>query len=382
MPVIHLKFRWVASKAFTLIELLVVIAIIATLIGLLLPAVQKVREAANRLKCQNHLKQLGLACHSYHDSFNRFPPGARQLPAGSYGGAEWGNDKGTWLVYTLPFMEQSNLFNQLTNMPQGLNFYDPTVPPNWTTTDWSTANDAMTQAETLGILPVKLPYLRCPSDDFDPDNPRLSNYVASSGPACPDSPCGYEPFLVNCYGGALPPAPPLWGYTRGPGGDGDFGDTNNPSRVLGIFVRHDIKIRIGDVTDGTSNTLLIGESLPKGNGELGDGCYRAWYKWDGGTEDATTVIPINYQSNYHTPGTDVYAYNNGNCSQSPDCTQPATDWQNWSVSTGFKSNHSGGTNFVFCDGSVHFINQNIDARTYNLLGCRFDEQIIDSSAIP
>src|SRR5262249_3884042 len=123
MPRIYSKLRWFTGRGFTLIELLVVIAIIAVLIGLLLPAVQKGREAANSMKCQNNLKQLALAWHNYHDTNGYFPPGGFINPNWSPGGpwdgdGGWQYDQGSWHVYVLPYMEQDNLYKQIA--AQGL----------------------------------------------------------------------------------------------------------------------------------------------------------------------------------------------------------------------------------------------------------------------
>src|SRR3954451_4463452 len=107
MPRVRLQIRLWPKRGFTLIELLVVIAIIAILIGLLLPAVQKVREAAARAKCSNNLKQYALACHTYHDVNNVFPPGGKINANGNW------DEKGSWQVYILPYMEQDPMFKSI-----------------------------------------------------------------------------------------------------------------------------------------------------------------------------------------------------------------------------------------------------------------------------
>jgi prepilin-type N-terminal cleavage/methylation domain-containing protein/prepilin-type processing-associated H-X9-DG protein len=325
---------------FTLIELLVVIAIIAILIGLLLSAVQKVRESANRMKCTNQLQQLALACHNYHDANGSLPPGGiRSLP-----GATPVYNRGGWTVYVLPYMEQENLFRQIPNLDV----------PN---------QDAIPEAIAAGIIPPKLPYLRCPSDPNDPDLPR-TNYAGSEGPQCRRGLCGaaYDPNQKYCNGTSDEPPRPLntpiySGYAESPNA-GRFLDGRllNASHLRGMFGNYGPPIAFNSVTDGLSNTLLLGENLPSLNQSRSPGSH-----WAGAGPGRvlTTIIPIN------SPATDYLG--------ADGCTAaPLRYYANANVADGFRSRHPGGVNFAFADGHVRFVSQTIDHQTFQYLGCRDD----------
>lgn len=330
-----MKSRPRGRRAFTLIELLVVIAVIGVVIAMLIPAVQKVRESAARTKCMNNEKQLALGCHRYHDLYKHFPPGGKYGKTTGNSSVDCHYAQGNWLVYTLPFMEQDSLYAKLHPLLRYVNASNPSDPKN----------DSIQTAVKAGILPVPLPYGRCPSDPFDP-KASVCNYVASMGPQCMTG----GPYDKYCDGRTF--KPPL-NYKRSPA----IGSTLKASQIRGMFNRRGDKIAMRNVTDGTSNTILFGETLA---GEQGvqtsfparfGGMYhvRNWAVTEGGNTHGTTIIPINTKT--PCPG--------GPC-------------DDINLSFGYKSNHARGANFAFADGSVHYLFQGIDHRSYQALGCRND----------
>jgi prepilin-type N-terminal cleavage/methylation domain-containing protein/prepilin-type processing-associated H-X9-DG protein len=294
---------------FTLIELLVVIAIIAVLIGLLLPAVQKVREAASRASCQNNLHQIGLALHSYHDSQDSFPCGyvCPQPQANTdYTSPGWG-----WAALILPFIEQGNL-------AQRINFTQPIEAPS---------NAA---ARTMII---KL-------------------YVCSS-----DRSTGVFTVLNNSGGALTQAATNSYAACHGVGIDLDEElDDNN-----GMFSRNS-RVRFADVTDGTSNTIAIGER----------GAFFTQTPWAGAVSFGTTR---------HTPGAPVI--NLATIEDAPTQTLAHIDVETINDPRGdeedFFSPHTGVGMFLFADGSVHSISFSLSLPLLQALATRDGGEAVSSS---
>ncbi len=298
---------------FTLIELLVVIAIIAILIALLLPAVQQAREAARRTQCRNNLKQIGLALHNYHDTFNIFPPGCLAMNAAGIayksGDAEpsrtavtggWG-----WTVFVLPMLDQGPLFQSLN--PNGNNF--PAAP----------------SALTKTILPAYL----CPSE-------ASGNIVTSFAMGGDNAGNGHA---KSSYTG-------IFGSTS-------VNYVNTAAReTRGIFwYNSDVKIR--DITDGASNTLMVTERYWDGkDSETRRGAIWAG-KCPGGANDAGNKYSNLVRAQDH-PDWLIKGKNNNAAA----------------------SYHVGGVHFVMGDGAVRFLSENTSGTTYQMLGQMSDGNVL------
>jgi prepilin-type N-terminal cleavage/methylation domain-containing protein/prepilin-type processing-associated H-X9-DG protein len=298
-------------KGFTLIELLVVIAIIAVLIGLLVPAVQKVRESASRLQCANNLKQVGLALHNYHDTMGSFPEGTTTSWDSHF---YW-----SWMARAMPFIEQDNLWRASNDyFAQTGNMYI-----------WGP--DPATNTINPGLGTVVKTY-SCPSDS------RTLQATINSG----DGPvkiayCG----LVGVSGAGTPitTSPP-------PGGGQNY--------FNGILLP-DQKTKMADITDGTSNTLMVGERPPSSDLVYGWEFAGAGYynpnlnPSQAGVGDVLLgALEADYAFNISDPATNVQ------CAQTFVGFQPGQVRQ-YCDQVHWWSFHTGGANFVFGDGSVHFI---------------------------
>jgi prepilin-type N-terminal cleavage/methylation domain-containing protein len=234
-------------KGFTLIELLVVIAIIALLMALLLPAVQKVREAANKMLCASNLRQIGIASHNYHNDYNRLPPGYlgcipnEQIPAGPGANAQWAGV----LAILLPYIEQDNLFRLFVNPS------NPAEPFRWGLTD-VTARWNINSTD-FNLARAKLKIFKCPSDQVDAE----VTFGVIVRTHIYHTPTGGQNWTVTV-------APTDLGRTNYVGVAGGAGKGTNTfyAQYEGIMCnRSDNSLGQLSVQDGTSNTLMFGEGI-------------------------------------------------------------------------------------------------------------------------
>jgi prepilin-type N-terminal cleavage/methylation domain-containing protein/prepilin-type processing-associated H-X9-DG protein len=302
--------------AFTLVELLVVIAIIGVLVALLLPAVQAAREAARRMKCQNNLKQIALALHGYEQAIKTLPHGSPNCCV---------NNGDVWSVMLFPYLELKTVYDAMDH----------------------NGNLRNTPANRQVAATIKMPAWICPSDPaannpvmprFPRDNPDPGHglwYPACMGPVngdqCPFCPLGMTDVSEAnycCQG---------W----------NFG--TNPNAALGIpagtfpgmFGRSIRSIRFAEVTDGLSNTYMVGETIPKHCTFMG--------VFSLNFSLGQTNIPLNTME---------------------DASSSYPGAVNWFRTCGYKSHHLTGANFAMGDGSVRFVGRTIDYRLYNNLGTR------------
>jgi len=337
-----------ARSGFTLIELLVVIAIIAILIGLLLPAVQKVREAANRMKCSNNMKQLALGCHGYQDANGILPPSV--MMGGFVGDISNYNENfgPNWAVLILPHIEQDNLFRQAA---ASVNNYLVNGDSSW---------------RVVRSTPVKT--FLCPSD---------------SGAAV----------LANAAGGSW--ARGNYGANAGPGMHWNGGSVGVAVRTNGTWIDNDPKgfaneyypswtaglpgggpmvvngnTKLDTLADGTSNTILIDEL------RIGWNANDIRGTWAMGQAGAS-ISAGNGRIDTPTPNVSYSGWDDiQGCQDNPAIGMGCCGCNSWQVTA--KSRHSGGVNVALADGSVRFVKNGIDQRTWFLLHSRNDGQVLDN----
>ena len=353
-------------QAFTLVELLVVIAIIGILIALLLPAVQAAREAARRMQCSNHVKQVSLAAHTFHDAHKRFPNNwdddtwVGMQPANGPGRAGGGTrhhgvDGYSFLVCLLPFVEQQALYDRLLNYCSMVTYTDGGNVPSGDWQDWipePSPNDTRTMTPDGQTNPftASVSYFNCPSDGGATVGVTSGRQGSTNYRIC-----------------------------RGDWMIGDHWGENSTPRGIGVAGRYS-RVSIATASDGTSNTIFVSEGLV-------DSSAAGSMRFTVGIarnvpihgSPAIECLAMRGSSGAFRPGTDTFGWKGSTWGgartnfsgfmchlppNSPSCTggvgNPDEWWAMpiWGISA--SSNHTGGVNVGLCDGSVRFVSDTID----------------------
>jgi len=346
------------KRGFTLIELLVVIAIIAVLIALLLPAVQAAREAARRAQCVNNIKQIVLACFNYENQVGSFPPDS--IAAGDWTGSWW-----AWPSFILPQMEQSPIYNSI-------NYSQSCCSPRNQTVFLTLVTSFLCPTDDSARLFTDRVYIDVNLTGFGSlITAAPTNYVGNQGDMMNNTIFDYlcvDPAQIAykaANGGASNgcTGPPVWWTGSAAPFRGIFGDCSNAA-----------SIKLAQITDGTSNTMLVGENSPNLNSGL------AWVS--GNDIYATTILPMNWMTNIKNGQADPStgevcspaAWNPSDPNQQKHCFNNQWYYQ------GFKSFHPGGANFGFSDGSVKFLKQSISVRAYMALSTRAGGEVVSADS--
>jgi prepilin-type N-terminal cleavage/methylation domain-containing protein/prepilin-type processing-associated H-X9-DG protein len=346
----------IRRRGFTLIELLVVIAIIAILIGLLLPAVQKVREAAARIQCNNNLHQIGLAMHNYHDTYQKLPPGV-----GHYGCC-WG----TWAMVILPYLEQDNMWKLFVNYDG----CDIVGIPASNTTGWRYGSGT----NVANVTSHQLKVLTCPSDTIAATYAGMTHHnyginygntnlygttvagVRFGGAPFRCYPAGWlsDTTMQTEYGWAQPDSDKKAHYQQ-------YGAAGQPQQPL------------GQITDGTSTTLMASELI---QGQGGDAApdLRGFIWWGNASGFTTYNLPNSNAPDVQTGGAcNVAATWNIPCTTINSSAFPR-------MSSARSRHVGGGVNVIFCDGHTSWISNSISLPVWWALGTSQGNEAVDGSS--
>ncbi len=313
-------------RGFTLVELLVVIAIIGVLVGLLLPAVQAAREAARRASCQNNFRQLGIACHNYHDVHQTFPSGWIDNP-NDPNGEGWG-----WATLILPFIEQENLSKEL-GATRG-------------TLQWQLNATTGFGPRAVAAAQVPIKIFVCPSDSGHNAGMMSADRDMSAG-------LGYGASGVPGQGRA-PFTPTLSNYMGVAGHLNLAGSAQNTGILYG-----NSRINISDITDGTSNTIMVGEreTLDCRSGT-----------WLGVMDTGDHTQPATWMNGSHPRGVHLVTGHSHPKLNQDDTPSVPWDTDYVGCGEGFSSLHPGGAQFLFADSSIKYIPETISQNWVNPSG--------------